>query len=61
VFVILVTFAAGALIGVTATLASMMRQRREISRLRRQVELVEREKASTETALAAAESRLPMP
>ncbi|GAB1459739.1 MAG: LapA family protein [Thauera sp.] len=61
VFVILVTFAAGALIGVTATLASMMRQRREISRLRRQLELVEREKASTETALAAAESRLPMP
>ena len=60
VFVILVSFAAGALLGVTATLASLMRQRREISRLRRQLELTEREKASTATALAAAEAQLPM-
>ncbi|MDY0012815.1 MAG: LapA family protein [Rhodocyclaceae bacterium] len=35
VFVILVFFSAGAVLGVTATLASILRQRREIGRLRR--------------------------
>lgn len=35
VFVILLFFAAGAILGVTATLASLLRQRREIGRLRR--------------------------
>jgi uncharacterized integral membrane protein len=35
VFVILVFFASGAVLGVTATLASLLRQRREIGRLRR--------------------------
>lgn len=35
VFVILVFFGAGAALGVTATLASLLRQRREIGRLRR--------------------------
>jgi uncharacterized integral membrane protein len=34
VFVILLFFAAGAVLGVTATLASLLRQRREIGRLR---------------------------
>lgn len=38
VFIILASFAAGALMGITATFASLMRQRREISRLRRQLE-----------------------
>jgi len=35
VFVILLFFAAGAVLGVTATLVSLLRQRREIGRLRR--------------------------
>lgn len=35
VFVILLFFAAGAALGVTATLASLLRQRREIGRLQR--------------------------
>ena len=61
VFVILLTFAAGALFGVTATLASLVRQRREIARLRRQLELAERNKVSGETALTAGEAQLPMP
>ena len=61
VFVILLTFAAGALLGVTATLASLVRQRREISRLRRQLELAERNKVASETALTAGEAQLPMP
>ena len=60
-FVILLTFAAGALLGVTATLASLVRQRREISRLRRQLELAERNKVASETALTAGEAQLPMP
>lgn len=46
VFIILASFAAGALMGITATFASLMRQRREISRLRRQLER-EREAAAT--------------
>ena len=37
VFIILVTFAVGALIGVTATITSLLRQRHEISRLRKQL------------------------
>jgi len=44
VFVILVTFAAGALLGVTATLASLLRQHRECSRLRRQLARLERDR-----------------
>lgn len=47
VFVILLSFAAGALLGVTATLASLIRQRREISRLRRQLERAERERSDS--------------
>lgn len=38
VFIILASFAAGAVLGVTATFASLLRQRREIARLRRQLE-----------------------
>ena len=37
VFIILVAFAVGALMGVTATIASLFRQRREISRLNKQL------------------------
>lgn len=44
VFVILLSFAAGALLGVTATLASLLRKHREISRLRRQLGRIERDK-----------------
>ncbi|HRP64921.1 LapA family protein [Thauera sp. WH-1] len=61
VFVILLTFAAGALLGVTATLASLIGQRREISRLRRQLEQAERDKALATATPAAAEAQLPMP
>lgn len=46
VFVILLSFAAGALIGVTATFASLLRKHREIRRLRRQVERLERDRAA---------------
>lgn len=46
VFVILAAFAAGALLGVTATLASLLRKRREISRLRRDVARFDRERAT---------------
>ncbi len=45
VFVILLSFSAGALLGVTATFASLLRQRREISRLRRQLDRAERSRA----------------
>ena len=37
VFIILLAFAVGALMGVTATIASLLRQRREISRLSKQL------------------------
>jgi uncharacterized integral membrane protein len=37
VFIILVTFAVGALMGVTATITSLLRQRHEISRLRKRL------------------------
>lgn len=46
VFVILVSFSAGALLGITATFASLLRQRREISRLRRQLLRAERSQGS---------------
>ena len=42
VFIILIGFAAGALLGMTATFTSLLGQRREISRLRRQLERAER-------------------
>jgi len=41
VFVILITFAAGAVVGVTATVSSLLRQRREIARLRKQLRKAE--------------------
>lgn len=44
VFIIVIAFAAGALLGVTATFASLLRQRREISRLRKQLEHASRER-----------------
>ena len=44
VFVILVFFTAGALLGVTATFGSLLRQRREIGRLRRQLARSERDR-----------------
>ncbi|MBT0961943.1 LapA family protein [Denitromonas iodatirespirans] len=47
VFVILVAFAAGALVGVTATLSSLVRQRREIGRLRKALRKAEAEVKST--------------
>lgn len=47
VFVILMSFSAGALLGVTATFASLLRQRREISRLRKQLARAERNQAET--------------
>lgn len=37
VFIILIAFAVGALTGVTATITSLLRQRREISRLSKQL------------------------
>ncbi len=58
VFVILLSFAAGALLGVTATLASLIRQRREISRLRRQLERAERDRSDSSAPAAAADTRL---
>ncbi len=61
VFVILLSFAAGALLGVTATLASLIRQRREISRLRRQLERAERGRSDASAPAAAGDTRLPTP
>lgn len=46
VFVILAAFAAGAILGVTATFASLLGKRREIGRLRREVARCERERAA---------------
>lgn len=46
VFVILAAFAAGAVLGVTATFASLLGKRREISRLRREVARFERDRAA---------------
>ena len=50
VFIILAAFAVGALMGVTATITSLLRQRYEISRLRKQLIRAERaaEQASNE-------------
>jgi putative membrane protein len=44
VFVILAAFAAGAILGVTATFASLLGKRREISRLRRELSRAERDR-----------------
>lgn len=57
VFVILASFSAGALLGVTATFASLLRQRREISRLRKQIARAERGQA--EIAPPAADIQAP--
>ncbi len=58
VFVILISFAAGALLGSTATFASLLRQRREIARLRRQVERTARDKPTPES-MPPADAQLP--
>lgn len=57
VFVILVSFSAGALLGVTATFASLLRQRREISRLRKQ--LARAERGSAEAVPPATDAQAP--
>lgn len=57
VFIILIAFAAGALLGMTATFASLLRQRREISRLRKQAERAGRDRP--ESAVPAAEVQAP--
>lgn len=60
VFVILAAFTAGALLGVTATFGSLLRQRREIGKLRKQIERAERErKAATPVRPPVAESQAP--
>jgi uncharacterized integral membrane protein len=46
----LIFFVAGVLLGVTATTATMLRQRRELSRLRSQIEKVERAAESSSSA-----------
>lgn len=56
VFIILASFAAGALLGITATFASLLRQRREISRLRRQIE-----RERTEHAVPSADGNVQIP
>jgi len=53
VFVILLSVAAGALLGVTATFASWLRQGREISRLRRQLERAGRDRPQAAPGAAA--------
>ena len=58
VFVILISFAAGALLGVTAPFASLLRQRREISQLRRQLERAERERLSPAPAGSSADIQI---
>lgn len=50
VFVILAAFAAGAVLGVTATLASLLGKQREIGRLRREVSRLERDRVSGKAA-----------
>lgn len=59
VFVILVAFIAGALLGVTATVGSLLRMRREIGRLRRQFARAERDKRAPEVAPPSAEAQAP--
>ncbi|WP_227815054.1 LapA family protein [Nitrogeniibacter aestuarii] len=53
VFVILIAFAAGAIVGVTATVSSLLRQRREIAKLRKQLRKAEQaaDKAPESTEL----------
>ena len=50
VFVILAAFTAGALLGVTATFGSLLGQRREIGKLRRQLRRAERKPSSESVA-----------
>ena len=52
VLVLLVFFAAGAALGVLATLATVFRQRREIARLRRELKRRERDAGSAAAATA---------
>ena len=59
VFVILVAFAAGALLGVTATFGSLLRQRREIGRLRKQLDRLGKERAAAATRAVPAEVHAP--
>lgn len=56
VFIILIAFAAGALLGVTATFASLLRQRREISRLRKQLDRAARPRDEANVAATAAQA-----
>lgn len=46
VFVILAAFAAGAILGVTASFTSLLRNRREIGRLKRDIVKIERNHAN---------------
>lgn len=59
VFVILVAFSAGALLGVTATFGSLLRQRREIGRLRKQLDRLAKERAAASTPPIPAEVHAP--
>ncbi len=52
VFVILAAFAAGAILGVTATVASLLRKRREIGRLKRDIVKIERHRKDAEAVSA---------
>ena len=58
VFVILVAFTAGIVLGVTATFGSLLRQRREIGRLRRQLDRAARDR-QTVSAPVVAEAQAP--
>jgi len=59
VFIILLSFAAGALLGVTATFASLLLKHREINRLRRQLERLERDRSKAPAAAPVADVHLP--
>lgn len=59
VFVILVAFSAGALLGVTATFGSLLRQRREIGRLRKQLDRFARERPVASTPAKPTEVHAP--
>ena len=59
VFVILVAFSAGALLGVTATFGSLLRQRREIGRLRRQLDRAVKERQSAPVPARVPEAQAP--
>lgn len=60
VFVILLSFAAGALLGVTATFTSLLRKHREIRRLRRQLERLERDQTAVSAPLPDAATAGPL-